>query len=82
MTVEDTDRAEVKAYRPGVNRSKGPKNRLSQLVLVLGFFATAAGGFLVFASGGNARLIGYCLLVVGLPALVVTAVWAFRNWDY
>jgi hypothetical protein len=82
MTIEDTDRAEQKAYRPGVNRSSGPKNRKSQLLLALALAATFVGASLALAARGTLGLIGLCLLVVGLPTLVITAVWCFRNWDY
>ena len=79
MTPEDTDRAEEKAYRPGINRSSGPKNRMSQVVLVLALGATFVGASLFIA---NQSVVGIVLFVVGLPALIVTAVWAFRNWDF
>jgi fatty acid desaturase len=79
---ERADRAEVKAFHAGVNRSDGPKNRKSQLLLVLALAATFVGASLALAAGGRPRVIGLCLLAVGFPALVVTAVWCFRNWDY
>ena len=85
MTLSDqerADRAEEEAYRPGINRSSGPKNRKSQVLLVLALGATFIGASLALADRGVLGVFGLCLLAVGLPALVVTAVWAFRNWDY
>ncbi len=87
MTFTDekrADRAEVKAFRPGYNRSAGPRNLPSQLLLLVAFVATFAGGSLALWAGedGQLRLIGLCVLAVAFPALVIIAVWCFRNWDY
>ena len=79
---ERADRAEMKAYRPGVNRSGGPKNRKSQVLLALALGATFAGASLALVDRGPLGLTGFLLLAVGVPTLVITAVWCFRNWDY
>jgi hypothetical protein len=87
MTLTDEkrdDRAEMKAFRPGYNGSGGPRNLKSQVLLVVAFAATLTGGSLALWAGedGQLRLIGLCVLAVAFPALVITAVWCFRNWDY
>jgi hypothetical protein len=79
---ERADRAEVRAYHPGVSRSDGPKNRTSQVLLVVALAATIVGASLALADQGWLSVIGLCLVAVGLPALFITAVWAFRNWAY
>ena len=73
-----SDRAEIKAFRPGVEGRPVSKQRGSQVVLVLGFAATFVGAWLAVV--GN--VVGIVLLVVGLPTLLAAAVWSFRNWDY
>ena len=87
MTLTDekrADRAEVKAFRPGYNRSAGPRNLRSQALLFVALVATVAGGSLAMWAGEDAelRLIGLSVLAVAFPALVIIAVWCFRNWDY
>ena len=52
------------------------------MLLVLALGATFVGASLALADRGVLGVFGLCLLAVGLPALLVTAVWAFRNWDY
>lgn len=76
--LERADRAEAKAFRPGLNRSGFAQNRKSQLVFVLGLGATFVGGSLMLAGS----LIGIAIFVVGLPVTVATGVWCFRNWDW
>ena len=76
--LERADRAELKAFHPGLNRSGFTKNRMSQLALVFGLTATLFGGYLTLA--GN--VVGIAVFAVGLPTLVATAVWCFRNWDW
>jgi hypothetical protein len=63
---ERADRAEARACRPGINRSAGPKNRRSQVLLVVALAATLAGASLALAAGGLPRLTGFCLVAVGL----------------
>ena len=75
---ERADRAEAAAFRPGVEHSNSSKNRTSQVLLVLFFFATIAGGSLALTG----RYVGFFVFVVALPATVAVAVWCFRNWDY
>lgn len=72
------DRAEMKAFKSGVDGRRRSKQRGSQVVLVLGLGATFAGAWL--ADGGS--LAGVVFLAVGLPTLLAAAVWSFRNWDY
>ena len=75
---ERADRAEVAAFRPGIEHSNPSKNRTSQVLLVLAFFATIAGGSLALT--GN--LVGFLVFVVALPTTVAIGVWCFRHWDY
>ena len=82
LTDEERDRAELEAFHGGVNRSDDPKNRRSQVLLVVALAATIVGASLALADQGWLSVIGLCLVAVGLPALFITAVWAFRNWDY
>lgn len=74
---ERADTALAETYGRGVIGS-GSKNWKSQSLLVLAFCATFAGGILALFRNP----IGIGLFVVGLPALVATAVWCIRNWDY
>ena len=72
------DRAELKAFHGGVSGVDSPKNRKSQLVLVLALAATFFGAWLSIVG----TVMGFVLLAVGLPATVGAAVWCIRNWDY
>lgn len=72
------DRAELKAFRGGVVGSDAPKNRKSQLLLVLGLAATFFGSWLAVVG----VFLGFVLLALGLPLAVATAVWCIRNWEY
>jgi hypothetical protein len=73
-----TDRAEIKAFKSGVDGHRVSKQRGSQLLLVLGLAATFAGAWL--ADGGS--FVGVVFLIVGFPTLLAAAWWSFRNWDY
>lgn len=73
---ERADRAEMKAFRP--NSTRTPKNRKSQLLVVLALAVTFVGAWL--ADVGSP--VGVGLFVVGLLVTVVTGVWCFRTWDY
>jgi hypothetical protein len=72
------DRAELKAFHGGVVGSDAPKNRKSQLLLVLGLAATFFGSWLAVVG----VFLGFALLALGLPVTVATAVWCIRNWEY
>lgn len=72
------DRAELKAFHGGVVGSDSPKNRKSQLLLVLGLTATFFGSWLAVVG----VFVGFVLLALGLPVAVATAVWCIRNWEY
>jgi hypothetical protein len=74
---EHSDRDELKAFRPAIDRSDS-RNWKSQVLLVLALGATFVGAWLSVV--GN--LAGFVLVVVGLPATVATGMWCFRNWDY
>jgi hypothetical protein len=75
---ERADRAELKAFHGGIKGVEAPKNRLSQLALVLALAATFFGIWLAVVG----LLIGFILLAVGLPATVGITVWCLRRWDY
>jgi hypothetical protein len=54
------------------------KNRGSQIVLVIFLFITLLGGFLSIT--GNDVALG--IFIAGGVGLAISAVWAFKNWDY
>jgi hypothetical protein len=76
--VERAARAEAEIVRRGFDRGYSSRNRKSQLLLIVAFCATFAGGSLALVGS----YVGFGLLAVGLPATVVLAVWCLRNWDY
>jgi hypothetical protein len=55
-----------------------PKNRGTQLLLILAMLVTGFGG--VLAYGGS--IVGFVILVIGLLSLVGIFIWALKNWDY
>ena len=72
------DRAELKAFHGGIAGKGEPRNRKSQLLLVLALGATFFGAWLAVVG----VVIGFVLLALGIQAAVATAVWCVRNWDY
>jgi hypothetical protein len=75
---ERADRAEAKAFRPGISHESWSKNRKSQLLLALAICVTFVGGSLSLVGS----YVGFALFVLGLPATVAIGVWCLRNWDY
>lgn len=73
---ERAELAKAKAFRP----DDSSNSRTLQLLFVLALPATVVG--IAFALTDRFRVIGLCLLAVGLVVLVGSAVWFFRNWDY
>lgn len=57
---------------------KKGKNRGSQIVLVIFLFITLLGGFLSIT--GSSIALG--IFIAGGVGLALSAVWAFKNWDY
>ena len=73
-------RAELKAFHGGVVGMEEPKNRKSQLLLVLALTATFFGAWLSVA--GVEVVLGLLLVAVGLPSTIAIAAWCVRNWTY
>jgi hypothetical protein len=57
---------------------KKPKNRGSQLLLVLALLVCVVGGLLAMAFGW----VGLVVLALGFVSLIALAAWSIKNWDY
>jgi hypothetical protein len=68
--------AEERSFVSVYERKK--KNKLSQLLLMAFVGATLVGASLMVVGS----IVGFILVIVCLPATVVTGVWCFKKWDY
>jgi hypothetical protein len=57
---------------------KKPRNRGSQLLLVLALLVTVVGGLMAIAFGW----IGLVVLALGFVSLIALTAWSIKNWDY
>lgn len=54
------------------------RNKPSQLLLALGIGASLVGASLVAVGS----LVGFILVIVGVPFTVAVGVWVLKNWEY